>query len=181
MAGGNGQRRKDDFYATPWEATVAIYKEIGNHLPETIIEPACGDGAIGKLLELYGHQVIATDLVDRGYGMGGVNFLSSTQIVVPEALIWTNPPFKHATAFIENALLVTSMVVMLVKAQFWHAANRYELFHRTKPAVFPLTWRLDFTGGGNPTMDCSWCVWGLPVGQGHPLAKPDPLDHPVFS
>lgn len=181
MVGGGGNRRKDDFYATPWEATVALYREIGGHVPEHVIEPACGDGAIGKLLELYGHRVVATDLVDRGYGQGGVDFLSNVVLAAPEAMIWTNPPFKYAREFIDNALLTTPMVALLVKAQFWHAANRFELFHRTKPSVFPLTWRLDFTGGGNPTMDCSWCVWGLPVGPGHPLAKPDAMDHPVFS
>ena len=25
--------------------------------------------------------------------------------------------------------------------------------------MLPITFRLDFRGGGNPTMDCTWFVW----------------------
>jgi len=35
-----------------------------------IWEPACGDGAISRVLEAAGYQVISTDLIDRGYGQG---------------------------------------------------------------------------------------------------------------
>lgn len=32
--------------------------------------------------------------------------------------------------------------------------------HNHPPArIRALTWRPDFLGGGNPTMDCAWSIW----------------------
>src|ERR1700759_147425 len=43
--------------------------------PRRVWEPACGDGGIARPLERGGFRVVGTDLVDRGYGFGGVDFL----------------------------------------------------------------------------------------------------------
>ena len=60
-----------------------------------IWEPACGDGAIARVLERAGHRVIATDLIDRGYGEAGVDFLTTAE---PRARhIVTNPPYGART------------------------------------------------------------------------------------
>src|SRR5882757_893058 len=78
-----------DFYPTPPEATRALLsvEQFGG----SIWEPACGDGAISSVLTDAGHFVISTDLIDRGYGDGGVDFLSET---APRAKhIVTNPPY----------------------------------------------------------------------------------------
>ena len=66
-------REKHDFYATPEIATLSLLdkeKFTGN-----IWECACGDGAISKVLINNGYQVISDDLVDRGFGNTGLDFL----------------------------------------------------------------------------------------------------------
>jgi|GEM_PF-4593691 len=83
MIGGNCDHRvKDDFYPTPDEVTKALIREwpdMGSH----IWECACGDGAMSKVLERSGKTVVSTDLVDRGYGQGGVDFLMETSSLAP--------------------------------------------------------------------------------------------------
>ena len=62
------KRVKNDFYATPPEATKAILdKEI---LEGSILEPATGKGHISKILKEYypNSEIISTDLIDRDMG-----------------------------------------------------------------------------------------------------------------
>jgi hypothetical protein len=64
-------------------------------------EPACGDGAISKLLKLQGYDVYSTDLVDRGYGDKHFDFLNSWEL---HDNIVTNPPFNIGTKFAIHSL-----------------------------------------------------------------------------
>lgn len=179
LAGGGGKRREGDFYPTPWEATVALLEEV--KFPKRIKEPACGDGAMACVLEAYGYTVEASDIADHGYG-GRQDFLTHEPVLKSEAWgVITNPPFKLAEEFVRRALRITSKVAMLLKATYPNAADRIKLFSEHPPSrVLPLTWRLDFTGGGAPTMDCTWFVWGI---EGPPLTllrKPKPEMNPVL-
>ena len=178
MVGGHGRREKDDFYPTPREATEALLDSgIVGHL-KRVWEPACGDGAISRVLQARGATVVNTDLVDRGFGESGVDFLETNHLFAPAII--TNPPFKLAEQFIRHGLdLGAETMAMLLKATFWNAASRLALFRDHQPAVVaPLTRRLDFTGGGAPTMDCVWVVWGAGWARStthfRPLAKPAP-------
>ena len=171
MAGGAGERRDLDFYPTPWEATAALCGVV--QFPKLIWEPACGDGAMAEVLTGNGYAVIASDIVDRGYGFPGKDFLGTPVGDVLCGAIVTNPPFNLAEAFIRRALKSTPKVAMLLKATFANAAKRLPLFTEHPPShILPLTWRLDFTGGGSPTMDCAWFVWGYPGQTFRPLPKP---------
>jgi hypothetical protein len=67
-------RADHDFYPTPPEAVRALLSV--EQFDGTIWEPACGDGAISRELEAHGHNVVSTDLIDRGYGQSGSDFLS---------------------------------------------------------------------------------------------------------
>jgi hypothetical protein len=79
------------FHETPPELTEALLAH--QTLPRRIWEPACGAGAIARVLEQAGHGVIATDLADRGFGTSGINFLRT---IWPSArAIVTNPPFDN--------------------------------------------------------------------------------------
>jgi hypothetical protein len=49
---------------TPPEAVWALLA--AEDLPAAIWEPACGPGAIARVLRAAGHRVVATDLVDYG-------------------------------------------------------------------------------------------------------------------
>lgn len=159
MAGGNSQegRHPSDFYETPVECTNALLRNIC--FPRTIWEPACGAGAISEVLRIHGHEVISSDVNDYGYGKSGVNFLEADEAEA-DAVI-TNPPFKLAAQFIEKIHdLNIHWAALFLKAQYWHAASRYDLFIQRQPAyILPMTWRPDFTGKGQATMDCMWCVW----------------------
>ncbi|NOT70899.1 MAG: hypothetical protein HOP09_06310 [Hyphomicrobium sp.] len=70
----------------------------------SIWEPACGEGAIANVLVDAGHKVVATDLVEYGFGISGIDFLKELR---PRAKhIVTNPPYGSglADAFAEKAL-----------------------------------------------------------------------------
>lgn len=155
-----GERRENDFYPTPPEPTLALIPRL-QHFPRVVWEPACGDGGIAHPLERAGFKVVGTDLVDRGYGTGGLDFLAE-QRRRADAIV-TNPPFGNlVTPFIEHALdLDVPYIAMLVNVNLWHAASRIPLWNRRVPeAVYAICWKPDFTGGGRPYFNCIWTVWG---------------------
>lgn len=161
MTGGDrGGREKDDFYPTPEACTRALVEAEGDRMPQSIWEPACGTGAISRVLEASGRTVLSTDLVDRGYGRAGVDFLMEP-FGGPFAIV-TNPPFKLAKQFIRKAFdLGSNYTAIFLKATFWHATSRTDFFNSHRPErIYAMNWRPDFDGRGQPTMDCIWCVWG---------------------
>ena len=161
MTGGAtaAKRRDDDFYPTPPDCTLALLRAEDRFMPRHVWEPACGDGAMARLIGGSGRKVEATDLVARGYGQGKRNFLYEFGLLAPA--IVTNPPFAVAAPFIEKAhALGAGYVGILLKSTFWHAASRSGLFARHTPArIYAMTWRPDFLGGQAPTMEAIWCVW----------------------
>lgn len=162
--GGDKKKRRElDFYPTPPEVTAALLDFL--RIPSSKIwEPACGDGAMSRVLEQYGNQVISTDIRETGYGVGGVDFLKTRKDDQGIHAIITNPPFAMSEEFIRHALSHNvEVVAMVLKSQYWHAAKRHKLFEEFPPAyVLAMTWRPDFMGGergGSPTMECHWTVW----------------------
>lgn len=97
------ERHKDDYYATdPKAVELLLENETFNH---SIWECACGEGHIAKVLESNGYSVISTDLIDRGYGVGGIDFLKQTKNMCGNTGdIITNPPYKLALEFAQHAL-----------------------------------------------------------------------------
>lgn len=161
-ASDKNKRNEADFYATPAECTIALI----DFLPQTfwenkiIWEPACGDGAISKVFLDRGFSVKSTDLYDRGFGSYGRNFLTDSH---PEFdVIVTNPPFNISVDFINRARMFGVPFAMLLKATYWNAARRLDLFNQTKPRyVLPLSWRpaMSPERGKSATMDFAWTVW----------------------
>ena len=78
------EREGDDFYATDPKAIDILldYEEVS--LPRRVWEPSCGTGCLSERLRERGFEVVSTDLIDRGYGKGGVNFFAQQQ--VPEGV-----------------------------------------------------------------------------------------------
>ena len=154
-------RNAADFYATPRECTNALLDNFDwLFRGGRIWEPACGDGAISKVLEERNLRVISTDLYDRGYGESGMNFLNAD--CQCDGII-TNPPFKLAAEFIERSAAKNIPFAMLTKATFWHAKKREKLFMSTRPmAIIAMTWRpaMSPERGKSATMDFIWTVWG---------------------
>ena len=122
-------RVEDDFYATPLSATKAIFER--EPMDGLIWEPACGDGAISKFLIEQGKTVISSDLVDRGYGIAPIDFLTidPTEKEFNHDVIITNPPFSLAQQFIEKALSFdNTKVIMFCKIQLLEGKARKEMF-----------------------------------------------------
>ena len=117
--------RKDDLYETPEVATRALLR--CEDLPHRIWEPACGRGAIARVLEGADHFVHATDLVSYGYGTGGRDFLLELEPPTGFDCIVTNPPFKLATEFIEHALALVPRVVILARLALLESVRRTKI------------------------------------------------------
>lgn len=156
-------REKDDFYPTPPEGTEALLKVETFSGP--IWEPACGDGAISEVLKAHGYAVESTDLVDRGYGKHGIDFLMEYQPLAPN--IVTNPPFKMVAPFIRKSLhLTTGKTAMLLRLACLEGAARRPLFNEFPLArVWVFSKRLQFkrpgwedTGAGG-MLPFAWFVW----------------------
>jgi hypothetical protein len=97
-----------------------------------IWEPACGDGAICRVLYENGHEVIASDLIDRGLG-GGDDFLAAAELRAPN--IVTNPPFGVALEFVRKALSLSPVkVAMLMQLRFLEGIERGKLFDDSPPS-----------------------------------------------
>lgn len=111
--------RGQDLYQTPPVAVEALLKI--EPVPLTIWEPACGPGAIVKVLRDSGRAVIATDLVkyDCPDSKSRVDFLMERKMVAPGvAAIVTNPPFKLADEFVAKAIALCPEVYMLLRVAF---------------------------------------------------------------
>jgi len=94
-------REPDDFSATPHECAEALIAAEGDRLPPQVWDPCCDNGDISIVLQRHGREAVSTDLIDRGYGQGGLDFL--LQITALAGAIVTNPPFKRAEAFLRHA------------------------------------------------------------------------------
>jgi len=140
----HGDRQADDFYPTPQIGTESLLRV--EKFSGPIWEPACGDGAICRVLSAAGHEVIASDLVDRGLG-GGDDFLLSSRLLAPN--IVTNPPFGIALEFVRHALsLCPIKVAMLMQLRFLEGIERGMLFDKSPPSrVFVFRRRLAIASG----------------------------------
>jgi hypothetical protein len=125
-----------DFYPTPPEGTRALLRV--ERFAGSIWEPACGNGAISKVLLAAGYKVISTDLINRGFGTGGINFLTET--TARGRNIITNPPYGTglADAFVTHALRLVqptggSVAMLLNLASLAHPM-RHARWTRQPPA-----------------------------------------------
>ncbi|MDJ0921073.1 MAG: hypothetical protein QNI84_08085 [Henriciella sp.] len=114
----------------------------------TIVEPACGPGAIVRELQRFGHRVIASDKFNyakrwKGLRNGartrwGLDFLSlrrrdvMTFVGVDDFAILTNPPYGTGRAgdpslaadFVVHALSLAPRVYMLLPSKFMHGGSK---------------------------------------------------------
>jgi hypothetical protein len=181
MAGGASPKhdRSDaDYYPTPVDCTIALLNRCPQFATGVVWEPACGDGAISKVIAQRGACVLSTDLYARGYGVSGLNFLTFPTFPAVTSIV-TNPPFNLASEFIARSRRADLPFAMLLKATYWHAASRLSLFRDTGPSmVLPMLWRPAFAPerGKSPTMEFCWTVWDAtssPTCVYEPLPRPE--------
>ena len=161
------ERIERDCYETPAWVTEALLPHLWGGPSGLVWEPACGSGKMVAALTGAGHEVIGTDIAT------GHDFLT-TPLGRPYRAIITNPPYTHATEFIERALALMppdGIVAMLLRTDFDHAKTRRHLFGgcpafaRKLVLMRRIRW---FEGStGSPSFNHAWYVWwaeyrGLP-------------------
>lgn len=170
-----GDRAENDYYATPFESTEAILQR--ETLGITILEPACGEGHMSKIIKDYypNAKIVSCDLIQRDDKfdlgiIGGVDFLTAEFGRKFDTVI-TNPPYAMAKDFVERALeLSTNKVLMFLKIQFLEGQKRKK-FLQNSPLKYvyvfserqnPMRNGNDKDENGKPwssTMCFAWFVW----------------------
>lgn len=162
------ERQNEDFYATdPKAAELLLGLE---KFSQNIWECACGEGHLSKVFENAGHFVKSSDLMDRGYGETGIDFLNHNSSWNGDII--TNPPYKYAQEFIEKALdliPVGNKVAMFLKVQFLEGKGRKRLFITQPPkTVYVSSSRLicaknaefeKMIEAGGSAVAYAWYVW----------------------
>jgi hypothetical protein len=161
--------RGHDLYETPSVAVEALLRVL--EMPAgKVWEPACGRGAIARVLRAHGHHVVCTDLVDYGAdptAMYGVDFLNTTAAPPGVTTIVTNPPFKSANEFIAHAIELCPNVIMLGRLALLESERRSSVLEgRGLRRVFvfrkrlPMMHRDGWQGRrGNSGMAFCWLQW----------------------
>ena len=159
----NAEAEPNDYYATDPKALELLLEQ--ESFSQNIWEPACGEGHLSKVLESKGFNVHSTDLIDRGYGIGGKDFFNEYGTFYGD--IVTNPPYKHAKEFVEKALEMVppgNKVAMFLKLTFLEGQARRSLFREKPPqTVYVSSARLQcgkngvFTG--QSAVAYAWFVW----------------------
>lgn len=162
-------RADHDFFPTPPRATQALLDR--EALPGAVWECACGDGAMARVIAAAGYGVVATDLVDRGFGEPRRDFLLESRLPDGVDSIVTNPPFRLATRFVEHALqLGARKVAMLGRVAFLEGQKRGAGIHASLSRVWIFSSRITLLHGGlgeGPRQDddmrgamaFAWFVW----------------------
>ena len=126
------EREQNDYYATEPKALELL---LDLETFDTFVwECACGEGHLSEVLKKRGYLVRSSDLVDRGYGESGVDFLKVNKPFNGDII--TNPPYKYAKEFVEHALEIIPngrRVAMFLKLQFLEGKARRKLFEVAPP------------------------------------------------
>lgn len=170
---GNGRatlaERGNDLYETPAPAVHSLLKV--EALPQRLWEPACGRGAITRILRSAGHDVFASDLIDyesADQDAHGWDFVrGDRRPAQPVDAIVTNPPFKHAAEFVSRALEHTPLVVFLLRLAFLESERRSPILDNGTLARvhvyrkrLPMMHRDGWEGRkANSGMAFAWFVW----------------------
>ena len=127
-------------------------------------------GHLADVFEKRGYIVKATDLVYRGYGEGGVDFLKWDCPFNGDII--TNPPYKFAQEFVEKAISLVNEghhVAMFLKLTFMEGQKRKKLFTQFPPKyIYVSSSRLQcaknaeferMKDGGGGAVAYAWYIW----------------------
>ena len=161
------KREDNDFYATDPKA-LELLLDLEEFDPY-VWEPACGKGHLSEVLKKRGYIVRSTDLIDRGYGTGNVDFLKTDSPFNGDII--TNPPYKYAQEFVEHALSLIqegNRVAMFLTLTFLETEGRAKLFGTAPPQVIYVSrHRLQCAMGGEfekykkngTAVAYAWFIW----------------------
>ncbi len=160
-----------DFYPTDAALTYALLNT--EQFPgDGIWEPACGDGAMSRIMRKY-YPVTSTDLGSYGYGQGGVDFLTTKKL--RRNNIVTNPPFKLWMPFAKHALsLKPEKLVLLGRLLMLEGWERSKFFQESKLSRVRVLGRAKMLppgaeDKGHSGMICfAWFIWDWAAPGGAP-------------
>lgn len=163
------EREEHDYYATEPRVIDELFavEDFG----DTIWEPACGEGHLSKEIEKYAKSVFSTDLIDRKFGTGGVDFFFVLDVWHGDII--TNPPYKFAEEFvrhsmelIEKSWVAKLKVAMFLKLTFLEGQKRKKLFEKYPPKkVYVFSQRRKcalngkFEDTGSSAAAYAWFIW----------------------
>ena len=183
------ERQEHDYYATKPRA-VELLLELEDIRP-LVLEPCVGGGHIAEVLVNAGHRIIGTDLIDRGYGTGGVDIFDyhnengvlyyKDRVITDEDFdIVTNPPYKHANKMTEHMLNLLNdgcKLIQFLKLTFLESKARKELYKKYPLKTLHVSGsRLsaakngDFEKYKSNAIAYGWFVWEKGY-QGDPVIK----------
>lgn len=177
------EERGNNLYETPPEA-MAVLLGLETFLP-LVLEPSCGRGAISRVLEAAGHEVILSDLVDydtadrHGQVQQVRDFLSLTHDEIAEWAggddfdLVTNPPYGEViNAYVLHALteIRPRKMALLVNLNFlcgFEDMNRNRVLDQMCPARvivhaqrLPMMHRDGYDGQkASSQMNTMWLIW----------------------
>lgn len=163
------EREKNDYYATDPRVIDELFER--ENFSDSIWECACGEGHLSKEMHKYAKSIFSTDLIDRGFGIAGVDFLKVEDTWNGDII--TNPPYKYAQEFVEHAMeliekseVVGLKVAMFLKLTFLEGQKRQKLFKKYPPKVIYVyssrrkcALNGDFEKTGSSASCYAWFVW----------------------
>lgn len=160
-----GEREKHDFYATDPKAIEWLLKlETFNN----VWECAFGQGHLSNVLIKQGIHKKSTDLIDRGFGESGIDFLG-IEVQEWNGDIITNPPYKYAKDFVLKALQIIpkgNKIAMFLRMQFLESKDRKQLFVDFPPKKILITSSRiscaingDFENNKGGAVAYCWFIW----------------------
>lgn len=161
----NGHR--EGWHPTPPRGTYALLAV--ESFAGTVWECACGDGAISTVLLAAGCNVLSTDLIDRGFGRGGHDFLADHVTLVDHVV--TNPPYGPqrglSARFVAHALtrIQPGGTVCMLLPINWEAAARHRHLMAKCARRYTFSRRLPMHRGNytgkkhSPQLNVAWYVF----------------------
>ena len=162
------EREKNDFYATDPKALELLLDL--EEFDSFVWECSCGKGHLSEVLKEHGYMVRSTDLIDRGYGQGGVDFLAVNERFNGDII--TNPPYSVAKEFVDHSLEIIcdgNRVAMFLKLTFLESKSRRELFDKYPPEyIYVSSSRLQcamngdfetYKKGSGTAIAYGWFIW----------------------
>lgn len=128
------KRDINDYYGTNPDAVKKLLTY--ERLAGPVWEPTAGHHNIVDVLTNLNLDVVATDLIDYGYGDRQLDFLAATAEDVEFTDIIMNPPYTLANEFVEHALELVkpnNKVVCFLRLAFLEGQARYKKIFKENP------------------------------------------------
>ena len=165
-------RRENDYYPTKDTDAIRSLLAVDGEVIRAcgrVWEPACGDGAMVRVIRDAGIPCTASDLIDRGCPDSWQADYFTCLRSRARAII-TNPPYNLINArdgagrWLRHTLDMPDWdYLALLLSWDWPAARQNGLGdlldQRPFSYCYLIRWKIDFTGEGSPPQRNAWFVW----------------------